>query len=63
MRQSLTAEAVEYDECISSEGLEPTPPQTCPDYGTKPSDGWAPVLELWECEVYHYFQVHSDLEC
>ena len=39
------AEAVEYTECISAEGLDPT--NECPGYDTKQSDGEAPlVLEI-----------------
>ena len=43
-----SAEAVEYTDCFSAEGLDP-PPNECPAYDTKQSDGEVPVmLELWE---------------
>ena len=38
---------VEYTDCFSAEGYDP-PPNECPGYGTKQSDGEVPViLELW----------------
>ena len=37
--------AVEYTDCISSEGKEP--PKECPGYDTKPSDGEATTRDLW----------------
>ena len=41
-----SAEAVEYTNCFSVEGK--TPPNECPGYDTKQSDGEVPaVLELW----------------
>ena len=41
------AGAVEYTNCTSTEGQEP-PPNKCPEYDTKQSDGEVPVmLELW----------------
>ena len=43
MYQAQLAGAVEYADCTSA-----TPsPNECPGYCTKPSDGEAPVLELW----------------
>ena len=42
-----SAGAVEYTDCISAEGVKPSPNE-CPGYGTKQSDGEVPVmLELW----------------
>ena len=38
------ARTVEYTNCISA---GPPPPNKCSGYDTKPSDGEAPVLELW----------------
>ena len=45
-----SAGAVEYTDCTSAEGQDPTPhPNECPGYDTKQSDGEVPVvLELWE---------------
>ena len=41
------AGAVEYNDCTYAEERLP-PPNVCPGYGTKQSDGEAPVmLELW----------------
>ena len=41
-----SAAAVEYTECFSAEGLRP--PNECPGYDTKQSDGEVPVmLGLW----------------
>ena len=41
-----SAGAVEYTDCTSAEGLDP--PNECPGYDTKQSDGEVPaVLELW----------------
>ena len=38
---------VEYTDCFSAEGVRP-PPNECPGYDTKQSDGEVPVmLELW----------------
>ena len=37
--------AVKYIDCISAEELNS--PNRCPGYDVKPSDGEAPVLELW----------------
>ena len=43
-----SAGAVEYSDCISAEELD-TPPNECPGYDTKQSDGGVPVmLELRE---------------
>ena len=57
-----SAGAVEYTNCISSEGVRP-PPNECPVYDTKQSDGEVLViLELWECGVLlhcHRSQFHS----
>ena len=40
------AGAEEYTDCFSAEGLDP--PNECPGYDTKQSDGEVPaVLELW----------------
>ena len=42
--------AVEYTDCTFAEGEDP-PPNECPRYDTKQSDGEAPVmLELWRME-------------
>ena len=42
------AGAVEYINCTSAEGYNPPPPNECPEYDTKQSDGEVPVmLELW----------------
>ena len=41
-----SAGAVEYANCISTEGKISIPPNQCPEYDTKPSDGDASVLEL-----------------
>ena len=42
-----SAGAVEYTDCTSAEGVRP-PPNECPGYDTKQSDGEVPaVLELW----------------
>ena len=38
-----SAGAVEYTDCTSAEGLDP-PPNECPDYDTKQSDGEVPVM-------------------
>ena len=44
---SQLAEAVEYTDRNSAEGLD-SPPNECPVYDTKQSDGEVPVmLELW----------------
>ena len=44
---ALSAGAVEYTECASAEGYNP-PPNECPGYDTKQSDGEVPaMLELW----------------
>ena len=41
-----SAGAVKYTDCFSAEGLEP--PNECPGYDTKQSDGEVPaMLELW----------------
>ena len=41
-----SAGAVEYTDCTSAEGLDP--PNECPGYDTKQSDGEVPaVLEFW----------------
>ena len=41
------AGAVEYTNCTSAEGYD-SPPNKCPVYNTKQSDGEVPViLELW----------------
>ena len=40
-------EAVEYTDCFSTEGLEPTP-NKCPVYDTKQSDGEVPVMLEFE---------------
>ena len=41
-----SAGAVEYTDCFSAEGWDP--PNECPGYDTKQSDGEVPaVLELW----------------
>ena len=41
-----SAGAVEYTDCFSAEGLDP--PNECPGYDTKQSDGEVPaMLELW----------------
>ncbi len=43
-----SAGAVEYTDCFSAEGSEPPPPNECPVYDTKHSDGEVPaMLELW----------------
>ena len=58
------AGAIEYDDSISAELLDPLPNE-CFEYNTKPSDGEAPVLRLWGMwNTLHCrnFQVHSDLE-
>ena len=40
--------AVEYTDCFSAEGYDPHPPNECPVYDTKQSDGEVPLmLELW----------------
>ena len=36
--------AVEYTDCISAEGKDPLPPNECPVYDTKQSDGEVPVM-------------------
>ena len=42
-----SAGAVEYTNCTSAEGYDPTPNE-CPEYVTKQSDGKVPaVLQLW----------------
>ena len=41
-----SAGAVEYTDCTSAERYPP-PPNECPGYATKQSDGDAPVMELW----------------
>ena len=42
-----SAGAVEYTDCTSAEGVR-SPPNECPGYDTKQSDGEVPaVLELW----------------
>ena len=38
------AGAVDYANCITAEGYDPPPPNECPGYNTKPSDGEAPIL-------------------
>ena len=45
-----SAVAVEYTDRISVEGQDSSP-NKCPGYDIKPSDGEAPVLEIWECGV------------
>ena len=41
------AGAIEYTDCFSAEGVRP--PNECPRYDTKQSDGDVPVmLDLWE---------------
>ena len=40
-----SAVIVEYTDCISAEGKDPTPHE-CPDYDTKPSDGEDQVIKL-----------------
>ena len=56
-----SAGAVEYTDCTSAEGK--TPPNGCPGYDTKQSDGEVPaVLELWGMRSTlhcHRSQVHS----
>ena len=42
--------AVEYANCISAEKQDPNH-HHCLGYDTKPSDGEALVLELWECGI------------
>ena len=37
--------AVEYTDCISAEGYDPT--SECPGYEITPSDGKASALEIW----------------
>ena len=45
-KMSLSVWATEYSDCFSAE--ERYSPNECPGYGTKPSDGEAPVmLNLW----------------
>ena len=39
-----SAEAVEYTDCFSAEGYDPPPPNGCPGYDTKQSDGEVPVM-------------------
>ena len=42
-----SAGAIEYTDCTSAEGKTP-PPNECPGYDTKQSDGEVPaMLELW----------------
>ena len=42
-----SAGAVEYTDCTSAGGVRP-PPNECPGYDTKQSDGEVPaMLELW----------------
>ena len=42
-----SAGAIEYTDCFSAEGVR-SPPNECPGYDTKQSDGEVPaVLELW----------------
>ena len=41
LQRALSAEAEEYTNCISVEGLQF--PNMCPEYDTKKSDGEAPV--------------------
>ena len=44
---ALSTGVVEYTDCFTVEGLEPTP-NVCPGYDIKQSDGEIPVmLELW----------------
>ena len=57
--------ALEYSDCISVEVVRLPPTNEGPEYGTKPSDDEARVLELWGCVVLlhcHYSQIHSDPE-
>ena len=43
-----SAEAVEYTDSISAEGVRPPPPSKCPGYVAKQSDGKTLlILELW----------------
>ena len=46
IQSAQSAGAVENDDCILAESKNPL--NKCPRYDTKPSDGEAPVLELWE---------------
>ena len=48
------AGAVEYADCISAEGQDPHSNEYH-GYDTKPSDGEAPVLEIWEvCNTFSF---------
>ena len=45
-RAKMNIGALQYTDCFSAEGQEPT--NECPGYDTKQSDGEVPVmLELW----------------
>ena len=61
-----SARAVERTDCFSAEGYDTPPPNECPWYDTKQSDGEIPVmLELWErwsTPSCHRSQVHSGPE-
>ena len=48
----IALSAVEYTDCTSAEGQDPSPPPSeCPGYDTKQSDGEVPaVLELWRMQ-------------
>ena len=51
MNVAQSAEAAEYTDCVSAEGVRPPPPNECPGYDTKQSDGEVSVtLELWEIQ-------------
>ena len=41
------ARAVENTDCICEERVRPSPPNECPEYDIKPSDGEAPEMEPW----------------
>ena len=61
-----SARAVEYTDCTSAEGYDPTQPKKFPGYDTKQSDVEVPVmLELWGMQstpFCHRSQVHSGPE-
>ena len=61
-RPNQLSGAIEYTDCISAED-KISPPNKCPVYDTKPSDGEVPVLELCGVPFYcHCSPVHSGPE-
>ena len=46
MKIAQLVEAIGYTDCISEDGVRPSPINECPEYDTKQSDGEAPALEI-----------------